>query len=109
MRKRWDSLEQLDFGLKHTSFDLVAPLRIAQYMSITIALIMEEEIPTGLFLLRRIPKAYLQREFPEISYSRFVGSCLMRITMGYLFLVNVIVILAYAEGVIDIFYDVLAL
>jgi len=33
----------------------------------------------------------------------------MRITMGYLFLVNVIVILVHAEGVIDIFYDVLAL
>ena len=93
------------------SFDLVpvARIRIAQYMAIIVALIMEEEIPTGLYLLRRIPKAYLKREFPNISYSMFVGSCLMRITMGYLFLFNVMMILIHADGVLDIFYDVLAL
>ena len=67
------------------------------------------EIPTGLYLLRRITKPYLKNQCPQVSYCRFVGSCVLRITMGYLFLANVIVILILAEDVIAIFYDVLAL
>ena len=39
-------------------------VRIAQYLSIFIALLMEEEIPTGLYLLRRFSKPHLKREFP---------------------------------------------
>ena len=67
------------------------------------------EIPTGLFLLRRVSKEQFKSEFPELNYSMFVASSILRITMGYLFLGNVVVILAYAEGVVEIFYDVLAL
>ena len=84
-------------------------VRIAQYMAIIIALLMEAEIPTGLYLLRRISKPYLKRVFPEISYSRFVLSNVLRILMGYLFLVNVVIILIQANEVLAIFYDVLAL
>lgn len=65
------------------------------------------ELPTGLYLLRRISRPYLASKFPEIKYSSFVCSCILRITMGYLFLINVIIILAQASGVVDIFYDVL--
>ena len=78
-------------------------------MAIIIALLMEAEIPTGLYLLRRISKAHLKREFPEISYNRFVLSNVLRILMGYLFLVNVVIILIQADEVLAIFYDVLAL
>ena len=74
-----------------------------------IALLMEEEIPTGLYLLRRISKPYLESKFPEVQYPRFVMSSILRITIGYLFLLNVILVLIQADVVIEIFYDVLAL
>ena len=74
-----------------------------------IALLMEEEIPTGLYLLRRISKPYLESKFPEVQYPRFVMSSILRITIGYLFLINVILVLIQADVVIEIFYDVLAL
>ena len=70
---------------------------------------MEEEIPTGLYLLRRISKPYLKSKCPDVSYAKFVSSSVLRISMGYLFLVNVIVVLVQADTVIEIFYDVLAL
>ncbi|KAL7533329.1 hypothetical protein ACHAXR_009453 [Thalassiosira sp. AJA248-18] len=89
--------------------NVVVSVRVAQYLSILIALLMEEEIPTGLYLLRRISKPYLESKFPTVSYPRFVLSSFLRITMGYVFLVNVVIILIQADGVIEIFYDVLAL
>ena len=84
-------------------------VRIAQYCSIFIALLMEEEIPTALYLLRRIPKQYFNAKFPELKYSKFVFSCVLRIVSGYLFLLNVLLILVLSSGVLEIFYDVLAL
>ena len=84
-------------------------VRIAQYMAILIALLMEEEIPTALHLLKRISKQHLQSKFPGLSYWRFVASSLLRFSLGYLFLVNVFVILIQANNVLEIFYDVLAL
>jgi len=84
-------------------------VRIAQYLAILIALLMEEEIPTGLYLLRRISKPHLKSKFPEIKYWKFVCSSTLRIAMGYLFLGNVLVILIQADEVLTIFYDVLAL
>jgi len=89
--------------------NVVGPVAVAQYMGVLISLLMEGEIPTAIYLLRRISKPYLKTMFPEVGYSRFILSCLLRLSMGYLFLVNVIVILICADGVIDIFYDVLAL
>ena len=74
-----------------------------------IALLMEEEIPTGLYLLRRISKAYFESKFPDLQYYRFVMSSILRITIGYLFLLNVIIVLRQANVVIEIFYDVVAL
>ncbi len=76
---------------------------------ILVALLMEEEIPTALFLLKRISKPMLQNQFPEISYWKFVASSILRFTMGYLFLANVVLILIQASEVLEIFYDVLAL
>mmetsp|Transcript_19848 Transcript_19848/g.33804 ORF Transcript_19848/g.33804 Transcript_19848/m.33804 type:complete len:668 (-) Transcript_19848:2283-4286(-) len=84
-------------------------VKIAQYCSVFIALLMEEEIPTALYLLRRIPKQYFNSKFPELNYNKFVCSMLLRILSGYLFLLNVLLILVQASNVLDIFYDVLAL
>ena len=70
---------------------------------------MEEEIPTGLYLLRRISKDYFKSKFPDLHYPRFIMSSILRIVIGYLFLINVIIILIQADVVIEIFYDVVAL
>jgi len=84
-------------------------VRIAQFISIFIALLMEEEIPTGLYLLREIQKPVFRAKFPELHYRKFVASALLRVANGYFFLLNVFVILIQARDVIEIFYDVLAL
>ncbi|KAL7533728.1 hypothetical protein ACHAXR_006358 [Thalassiosira sp. AJA248-18] len=101
----------LVYNVKHGCIptNVVSSVRVAQYLSILIALLMEEEIPTGLYLLRRISQPYLKSKFPNVSYPKFVMSSVLRITMGYLFLVNVVIVLVQADGVIEIFYDVLAL
>ncbi|KAL7534025.1 hypothetical protein ACHAXR_005587 [Thalassiosira sp. AJA248-18] len=110
-------------------------VRGAQYLSIIIALLMEEgevyqyrchamdnchqiinllcfhhkEIPTGFYLLRMIPKQSLHQKFPQMKYRKFIFSSIVRIFNGYYFLVNVLLVLVQATGVIEIFYDVLAL
>ena len=68
-----------------------------------------EEIPTGLYLLRMIPRAAFQQKFAGKSYRKFLLSCGIRICMGYLFLLNVLIVIFQSTGVIEIFYDVLAL
>jgi len=84
-------------------------VRGAQYLAIFITLIMEEEIPTGIVLLRTITQDSFHAKFPNRSYKKFVAAALLRIFLGYAFLVNVYIILAQATGVLEIFYDVLAL
>jgi hypothetical protein len=82
---------------------------VAQYLSILIALIMESEIPMGLQLLRNIPPSSFRAAFPNKSYGLFVASAMLRISIGYLFLINVFVVLVQAKEVLEIFYNVLAL
>jgi len=84
-------------------------VRLAQYMGILIALLMETEIPTGAYLLRMIPSSSFKKKFPNKSYRRFVASAMLRVFLGYFFLFNVLLILIKATGVLVIFYDVLAL
>lgn len=84
-------------------------VKAAQYISIFIALLMEEEIPTGLYLFKRIPRQYFMGEFPELKYEKFVCSCVLRILMGYLFLINVLLTLIAADDVLEIFFDFIAL
>ena len=84
-------------------------VKIAQFASIFVAILMEEEIPTGLYLLRRIPKTYFRSKFPNLKYYKFVASCSLRILMGYIFLVSVMLLLMMADNVLDIFFDFIAL
>lgn len=84
-------------------------VRITQFIALVIGLIMEEEIPNSLYLLRSIPRESLHRRFPRLSYGRFIGSLIVRLVMGYLFLINMFIVVARADEVIGIFYDVLAL
>ncbi|KAL7487697.1 hypothetical protein ACHAW6_013274 [Cyclotella cf. meneghiniana] len=71
------------------------------------ALLMEEEIPTGIYLLRRIRKSSLKAA--NINYMKFIGSSVVRILLGYTFLVNVFFVIAQGDRVLQIFYDMLAL
>ena len=50
-----------------------------------------------------------RKKFPTIKQSKYSYSALIRIFSGYFFLINVFIVLIQAEGVIEIFYDVLAL
>eukprot|EP00970_Alexandrium_tamarense_P018121 scaffold13320_cov215-Alexandrium_tamarense.AAC.5 len=84
-------------------------VRTAQYLGLVIGLLMEEEIPTTLYLLRMIPRNSLREKLPKVEYYKFLFSALVRMAMGYMFYMNMFVVVAQATGVIDIFYDVLAL
>ncbi len=61
---------------------------------------MEEEIPTGIFMLRMIPRQSLKSKFPKMRFWRFTFSALIRIVMGYIFLLNMFVVVVQATGVI---------
>ncbi|KAL7536191.1 hypothetical protein ACHAXR_006980 [Thalassiosira sp. AJA248-18] len=103
----------LTSGSGDTPFNVPAnvstSVRVAQYLSIFIALLMEEEIPTGLFLLRQIQYPDFRKKLPTKKYGKFFCASILRIFSGYFFLINVFLILIQANGVIEIFYDVLAL
>jgi hypothetical protein len=57
---------------------------------------MEEEIPQGLILMRAISKRSFYATYPGLSYTRFILSCLLRLTMGYLFLMNLFITIVQA-------------
>lgn len=103
------SNDYVKFGSSALPANVGGAVKAAQYASIFIALVMEEEIPTGLFLLRRISKKYFKSHFSGLKYYKFVASCVLRIIMGYLFLVNVLLTLVQASDVLDIFFDFIAL
>ena len=84
-------------------------VKITQYLALFIGLIMEEEIPESLYLLRVVSEKSLRRLEPDIRYSKFVVWSSVRVVMGYLFLSNLFIFVCRATSVIDIFFDVLAL
>lgn len=61
---------------------------------------MEEEISTGVYMLRMIPRKSLKNKFPKMRFWRFTFSALIRIAMGYIFLSNMFVVVVQATGVI---------
>ena len=70
---------------------------------------MEEEVPTALILLRSISQRSFKETYPELSYTRFAISCVLRLILGYFFLVNLLITTIQASDVITIFFDILAL
>eukprot|EP00581_Thalassiosira_minuscula_P019092 CAMPEP_0183727618 /NCGR_PEP_ID=MMETSP0737-20130205/25966_1 /TAXON_ID=385413 /ORGANISM="Thalassiosira miniscula, Strain CCMP1093" /LENGTH=519 /DNA_ID=CAMNT_0025959303 /DNA_START=53 /DNA_END=1609 /DNA_ORIENTATION=+ len=84
-------------------------VKIAQYLALLVGLIMEEEIPESLYLLRMITKTTLHNRAPDLKFRRFIFCAIIRIIMGYLFYLNMFTVVAQADRVIDIFYDVMAL
>ena len=79
-------------------------VRIAQYFSIVVAVLMEEEIPTALYLLRMIPRSSLEAQL-GLSYTKFCASAMCRLVIGYMFLFNVLLVVVQSERVLDMFYD----
>ena len=56
-------------------------VRIAQYLALIIGLIMEEEIPESLYLLRMITEKTLHQKEPQVKYAKFIFCAVIRITM----------------------------
>lgn len=81
-------------------------VKTAQYLALLIGLIMEEEIPESLYLLRMITERTLHIKAPNLSFGRFILCTFLRVLMGYFFLFNMFVVVVQAERVIDIFFDV---
>lgn len=75
----------------------------AQYISILIALIMEEEIPTALYFLWMIDRGAVQEKMKG-NYSRFIMSNMCRLLIGMLFLLNVFLVLAQSRHGEFLFY-----
>ena len=71
-------------------------VKITQYLALFIGLIMEEEIPESLYLLRVVSEKSLRRLEPDIRYSKFVVGSSVRVVMGYLFLSNLFIFLRRA-------------
>ena len=88
--------------------NISASVRVAQYFSIIVAVLMEEEIPTALYLLRMIPKSSLESRL-GLSYGRFVMSAICRLSIGLLFLVNVFLVVVQSRRVLDMFYDMVSI
>lgn len=84
-------------------------VKIAQYLALLIGLIMEEEIPESLYLLRMITEKTLHQREPDLKYGKFIFCAVLRFIMGYLFYLNMFTVVVQATAVIDIFFDVLAL
>ncbi|KAL7538240.1 hypothetical protein ACHAWF_009741 [Thalassiosira exigua] len=105
----WDNLDgQTSLQPLNVPPNVTGQVRAAQYLSIIIAVLMEEEIPTGLYLLRMIPKSSVESKLKR-PYWRFVASALCRLVIGYLFLFNIFLVVVQSERVLDMFYDMLAL
>ncbi|KAL7536320.1 hypothetical protein ACHAXR_008766 [Thalassiosira sp. AJA248-18] len=57
-------------------------VQIAQYLALMIGLLMEEEIPESLYLLRMITEKTLKQQEPNMRYRNFIFCALLRIIMA---------------------------
>ncbi|KAL7532966.1 hypothetical protein ACHAWF_004301 [Thalassiosira exigua] len=105
----WDNLSggTLDNPLNVPS-NVHPAVRSAQYLSVLVALTMEEEIPTGTHLLRQMPRDVVENKL-QMSYAKFVMSSMIRLAIGYMFLFNTFLVIVQSDRVLDMFYDLLAL
>ena len=56
-------------------------VRISQYLALLIGLMMEEEIPESLYLLRMITERTLHKKEPNMKYTQFIFCAILRIIM----------------------------
>jgi hypothetical protein len=70
--------------------------------------LMENEIPQGLEIIGKGVEQSLSR-CTRFSMKRILLPALLRLCVGYMFLVNLFVAVAQSSSVINMFYDILAL
>lgn len=83
-------------------------VRVAQYLMLLIGVLMEQEIPTGLEIIGKGMEQVLSGE-RVLCMRRILLSSLLRLCLGYMFLLTLFVAVAQSENVLDMFFDVLAL
>jgi len=105
-------VNELDNGTDDNPFGLpagVSPqVRMAQFLGVIIGVLMEEEIPIG---LESLGKGLKQDNSLGGGYDmrKIVFSSILRLTIGYLFLLCLFLTVIQESDVLDIFFDVLAL
>ncbi|KAL7469751.1 hypothetical protein ACHAXS_010855 [Conticribra weissflogii] len=84
-------------------------VRMAQFLGVVIGVLMEEEIPLGLEIIAHGLVAQKTTSGEKYSFNRIVMSSLLRLGIGYLFLLTLFLTVIQESDVLDIFFDVLAL
>mmetsp|Transcript_22209 Transcript_22209/g.45394 ORF Transcript_22209/g.45394 Transcript_22209/m.45394 type:complete len:708 (+) Transcript_22209:228-2351(+) len=106
-------INELDNGDEDNPLGLPAgvtrEVRMAQFLGVIIGVLMEEEIPLGLEILAHALVAQRTANSRKYSFNRIVLSSILRLCVGYLFLLSLFLTVIQESDVLDIFFDVLAL
>mmetsp|Transcript_21523 Transcript_21523/g.45518 ORF Transcript_21523/g.45518 Transcript_21523/m.45518 type:complete len:402 (+) Transcript_21523:104-1309(+) len=84
-------------------------VRIAQYLGIIIGVLMEEEIPLGLELIGQCIEQHFILGRRRFDPAKVIISSLLRMAVGYLFLLCLFFAVLQESDALNIFFDVLAL
>jgi len=83
-------------------------VRVAQYLMLLVGVFMEHEIPDGLEMIGKGMEQILSGDH-VLSMRKILLSSLLRLCMGYMFLLTLFVAVAQSDNVLDLFFNVLAL
>lgn len=83
-------------------------VRVAQYLMLLVGVLMEHEIPDGLEMIGKGMEQILSGDH-VLSMRKILLSSLLRLCMGYMFLLTLFVAVAQSDHVLDLFFNVLAL
>jgi hypothetical protein len=84
-------------------------VRVAQYLMLLIGVLMEHEIPDGLEMIGKGMEQLLSDDHHVLSMRKILLSSLLRLCMGYMFLLTLFVAVVQSDNVLDLFFNVLAL
>lgn len=84
-------------------------VRVAQYLMLLIGVLMEHEIPDGLEMIGKGMEQLLSGDHHVLCMRKILLSSLLRLCMGYMFLLTLFVAVVQSENVLDLFFNVLAL
>lgn len=84
-------------------------VRVAQYLMLLVGVLMEHEIPDGLELIGKGMEQILSGDHHVLCMRKILLSSLLRLCMGYMFLLTLFVAVAQSDNVLDLFFNVLAL
>jgi hypothetical protein len=84
-------------------------VRVAQYLMLLIGVLMEHEIPDGLEMIGKGMEQLLSGDHHVLNMRKILLSSLLRLCMGYMFLLTLFVAVVQSDNVLDLFFNVLAL